>query len=490
MEIENQEQEIQMSPELYLGVVSLVTSVNGQIGDVVLTASDVNALSDTTLYAAALSLTINPTTYVLTGQLLDQNGDNLGEAQSIDLPLESMVVGGEYDSTTKSVILTLKNGQTVAFSVADLVSGLQAEITQNNKLASDLVDDTNQTNKFITEVLLDKLNDLVLIKSIGDGLDLDANGELSAPEFTGTDGTAAGVAGIVPAPAATDADKFLKSDGTWDVAGVSPVQTTGTSTTDVMSQKATTTMVYSDKNTSTWTGGGAVYIGNINASQVRVPDPSTSDRHWKYFYALPGDNTKLPSNNTIAIMGYTDSINATGIALGSSTDPAILFGNSGVAIGVGAKTAQQSIAIGTGALAGDTNTNETGQIAIGSGSKASQATYSIHLGANTSSSYGVRNINSTSSIAIGKNSSVGDASTGYANSVALGAYSHATRQGEVNIGLVNGETTGGYNNTAYRVIGGVHDGQLAQDAVTVSQVNATIDAINAALNTSIPHIGA
>ena len=36
--------------------------------------------------------------------------------------------------------------------------------------------------------------------------------------FTGTDGTAAGVAGLVPAPATTDAGKFLKADGTWDTA--------------------------------------------------------------------------------------------------------------------------------------------------------------------------------------------------------------------------------------------------------------------------------
>lgn len=37
--------------------------------------------------------------------------------------------------------------------------------------------------------------------------------------FTGTDGTAAGTAGLVPAPATTDAGKFLKADGTWDTAG-------------------------------------------------------------------------------------------------------------------------------------------------------------------------------------------------------------------------------------------------------------------------------
>lgn len=37
--------------------------------------------------------------------------------------------------------------------------------------------------------------------------------------FTGTDGTSAGVSGLVPAPATTDAGKFLKADGTWDTAG-------------------------------------------------------------------------------------------------------------------------------------------------------------------------------------------------------------------------------------------------------------------------------
>lgn len=41
--------------------------------------------------------------------------------------------------------------------------------------------------------------------------------------FTGTDGSAAGTAGLVPAPATTDASKFLKADGTWAEAGGSSV---------------------------------------------------------------------------------------------------------------------------------------------------------------------------------------------------------------------------------------------------------------------------
>ena len=48
-------------------------------------------------------------------------------------------------------MLTLQSGSTIEFSVADLVAGLQSEITPTNKLDSDLVDDTNQTHKFVTQ---------------------------------------------------------------------------------------------------------------------------------------------------------------------------------------------------------------------------------------------------------------------------------------------------------------------------------------------------
>jgi hypothetical protein len=114
------------------------------------TAAQVGALPNTTKYGAALSLTINSTTYVVTAQLKDQDGNNLGTAQTIDLPLESVVVSGAYDSATKEVVLTLQDGSKIRFSVADLVSGLQTEITALNMLSADLVDDTNTTHKFVT----------------------------------------------------------------------------------------------------------------------------------------------------------------------------------------------------------------------------------------------------------------------------------------------------------------------------------------------------
>lgn len=103
-----------------------------------------------TRYGSRLVITMDPDTYVVTLQLKDQNGAVLGEEQKVDLPVESVVVGGRYDSDTKEVILTLVNGTEIRFSVADLVSGLQPEITQDNKVSADLINDSNSVNKFVT----------------------------------------------------------------------------------------------------------------------------------------------------------------------------------------------------------------------------------------------------------------------------------------------------------------------------------------------------
>lgn len=148
-------------------------------------------------YGASLSMTIDSSTFVVTAQLLDQNGNALGQAQTIDLPLESVVVGGSYDDTTKKVVLTLQNGNTVEFSVADLVSGLQTELSATNKLnpayinydsthaavteaektsyagkqdaidtthklSADLVDDSATINKFVTATDKTKLSRVIM----------------------------------------------------------------------------------------------------------------------------------------------------------------------------------------------------------------------------------------------------------------------------------------------------------------------------------------
>ena len=80
-----------------------------------------------------ISLTINSSTYVMTLQLKDKNGSVLSTG-TIDLPLETMVVGASYNADTKEIELTLKNGSKVSFSVSDLVKGLVNEDDLNDTL--------------------------------------------------------------------------------------------------------------------------------------------------------------------------------------------------------------------------------------------------------------------------------------------------------------------------------------------------------------------
>lgn len=113
---------------------------------------DVNNLTNYTLKTntgSLIDLEINDSTYVVTLKLKNSDGTVIS-SKAIDLPLETVVVDGDYDKKTKEVVLSLESGSEVRFSVADLISGLQSEITSTNKLASDLVDDSNSGNKYVT----------------------------------------------------------------------------------------------------------------------------------------------------------------------------------------------------------------------------------------------------------------------------------------------------------------------------------------------------
>lgn len=133
-------------------------------------AADVSALADTTKYAADLALSIDPDTFIITALLKDQDGTTLA-TQTIDLPLETVVVSGSYDNTKKQIVLSLQNGTSVEIPVADLVDGLQTEITTTNKLSADLIQD-GTTNKIVTltekntwNAKQDAITDLATIRS-------------------------------------------------------------------------------------------------------------------------------------------------------------------------------------------------------------------------------------------------------------------------------------------------------------------------------------
>lgn len=101
-------------------------------------------------YATDINFSMDSGTFVITAQLENKDGDPLGTAKTVDIPLEATVVGGSYNAQTKSLILTLVSGQTVTIPIGDIISGLQAEITSQNPLDADLVIDTTSTHKFVT----------------------------------------------------------------------------------------------------------------------------------------------------------------------------------------------------------------------------------------------------------------------------------------------------------------------------------------------------
>lgn len=74
------------------------------------------------VFAADLNVEID-SDYVLTFELVDANGNSI-TTQTIDLPLESVVVGGSYDETTHSLVLELENGNTITIPISDIVDGL------------------------------------------------------------------------------------------------------------------------------------------------------------------------------------------------------------------------------------------------------------------------------------------------------------------------------------------------------------------------------
>ena len=80
-----------------------------------------------------LSFSVDPSTYVLTINLLDKL-NNVLSTGTVDLPIESLVMNASYDDETKSITLTLQNGEKVSFSVSALVEGLVSEDTFNQSI--------------------------------------------------------------------------------------------------------------------------------------------------------------------------------------------------------------------------------------------------------------------------------------------------------------------------------------------------------------------
>jgi len=338
------EKEIEMEREaVVIGAGGAVNSVNGQTGDVVLTTSDLENTSDY------------------------QNGTEVESAIStaiagINIPTKTSDLTNDGATGTSTYVEdTALSAETTAREQADNALQSQIDAISASSDVTDIVGTKAELNAYDTS----KLGDNDIIKVLQDESE---NGETTYYRWSTTTQsfTLIGEEGPYYTKAATDALLNAKQDtlteGTGiDItnnvisatsAGPTVVQTTGNSTTDVMSQNATTSMVFAD--------------------------PSTKNR------VQIGDNANAQASNTVS---------------------------------------------------------------IGAGANAS----------------------STRSVAIGAYSGVGQP-----YSVALGFASTTSEQGEVGIGLSASYAGNGYNNSNYRLLTGLYDGQNDHDAVTVGQLNTAI----------------
>lgn len=194
----------------------------------------------------------------------------------------------------------------------------------------------------------------------GANITIGVNNEISATDttysdFTGTDGVDPGTSGLVPAPAVGDEDKYLKGDGTWDTVAAGPtvVQTTGTSTTDVMSQDATTKMIYNSANTG-------INISREGFAKMDAPEDSViiGSTYNNTSFPFGRDNVLITSGSVSARGRYLTGIGAS-VNFGSSSD------SYQTALGYGATPNGYSHSV---ALGDSSRNNGSYQVSVGSGS--------------------------------------------------------------------------------------------------------------------------
>lgn len=227
---------------------------------------------------------------------------------------------------------------------------------------------------------------------------------------------------------------------TWDEVGgggVTPVQTTGTSTTNVMSQDAVTKMIFPD-------------ITNAAQGKIIIDPSETSSSTGNRGIAI-GKKVELTYSNSTPIgIGFNTKAGNNAISIGNSinntsADNVVVGSGSGVILG-------ESVRIGA-----STKGAAQGAVGVGYNVNAAGANNSVAIGyiADTGSF--------PYSVAIGSNSSANGN-----GAVAIGAFSTNGSNGTVHVGTTN--TNYGYSNTNYRKITGVYPGTAANDAATVSQL--------------------
>lgn len=410
---------------------------------------------------------------------------------------DTTVLATQADLATKQGTLTA--GANISIDSNNVISATDTTYTAGTGL--DLADTTFSVD---TTTIQEKLTAGTNVSISGNTISAT---DTTYSDFVGTDGTAAGTAGLVPAPATTDADKFLKADGTWDTAGgeggtgakiltaddYNWNSTAGDSTTepfDCIAMWLLEPGVYATaddtvlvKYQKAQTAGPSTLLDIIsNSISGLKPIMRVSLSNSKMALSLHTMATNGSSFNTSVsnVAGLVASVygtstteapsqiavrnaltyptNSNTVRIGAGAQSNAVIGNESVLIGRNTGSynlGQRSILIGNGGPAQNNNDS----VSIGSPAYANYRCVVIGSQASTSGQQQV-------AIGYGANASL------HAGAVALGSGAVATVKGQVQIG--SNSTSYGYNNSNYRLLSGLYDPQSAHDAATKGYVDTAV----------------
>jgi len=252
-----------------------------------------------------------------------QVGDSTGTWKTLEFDSYASIGAGTDSATQAKISInattdgTLANAGTGGTDAGKLVTAGAVKTYADSKVAAAITDgDTTHapSGEAVHEALALKQNANTAVKYAGSAVGsattpvyVDASGNVTASTYTietsvpanavftdttygvmgGTDGTAAGASGLVPAQAMTDAGKFLKADGTW----ATPTDTTYTADS--------TTITLSNGQFSATTGGVA-----SNNSGLVTGATVYNYLNGQAFPTLPtGDNACSDTNPCALVMG-------------------------------------------------------------------------------------------------------------------------------------------------------------------------------------------
>ena len=287
-------------------------------------ASDVSALPSSTKYGASLSMSINSTTYVLTAQMKDQDGNNLGTAQTVDLPIESLVMDVDFDEDTNELVIKLQSGSTTRVPIGSIIGGLQSEINADNKLDADFIEDTLTTKKLVTTAekntwngKQDAISDLATIRS---------NASNGNSAYT----TIQGYGDIVT----HDADEFLTEHQ--DLSGYQTKITSSNKLSADLLSEGTTNKLVSATEKSTWNGKQNAITSSNKLSADLLSEGTTnklvsasekSTWNGKQNALVSGTNIKTINGNSLLGSGNIEIQGGTDVEAYTATEVQTLWGS-------------------------------------------------------------------------------------------------------------------------------------------------------------------